>query len=67
MAEQREGLGGEHAREKASLIASHLCGFILIHRLVGAACVMQADCRAMTEQLALSLQSIIDYEKKDPT
>lgn len=58
-----EVLEGPHAQEKAALIASHLFGFILIHRMVGAACVLQADCRVMTEQLALSLQSIIDYEE----
>jgi AcrR family transcriptional regulator len=55
-------LPGPHAQEKAALIASHLCGFILIHRMVGAACVAQADCQVMTRQLALSLQSIIDHD-----
>ena len=59
-------LPGPHAQEKAALITSHIFGFILIHRMVGAACVLQADRQIMTCQLALSLQSIIDY-KKDPT
>lgn len=54
-----------HAQEKAALIASHICGFILIHRLVGAACVLQADRQVMTRQLALSLQSIIDHDMED--
>lgn len=62
-------LPGPHAQEKAALIASHIFGFILIHRLVGSACVLQADCGVMTEQLAASLQSIIDHDinTKDPT
>jgi AcrR family transcriptional regulator len=55
-------LEGPHAQEKAALIASHICGFILVHRLVGAACMLQADRRIMTDQLALSLQSIIDHQ-----
>lgn len=54
-------LPGPQAQEKAALIASHLCGFILIHRMVGAACMLQADRQVMTRQLALSLQSIIDH------
>lgn len=59
---------GRYAQEKAALIASHICGFILIHRMVGAACVLQADCQVMTRQLALSLQSIIDHDmENDPT
>lgn len=58
-----------HSQEKAALLASHIFGFILIHRLVGVACALQADRRVMTQQLALSLQSIIDHDinAKDPT
>jgi AcrR family transcriptional regulator len=57
-----------HAQEKAALITSHIFGFILIHRMVGAACVLQADCDVMTRQLALSLQSIINHDsEKDPS
>lgn len=59
---------GPHAQEKAALVASHICGFILIHRMVGAACVLQADRQVMMRQLELSLQSIIDHDmENDPS
>jgi AcrR family transcriptional regulator len=50
-----------YVREKSALITSHLFGFIAIHRIVGAACVVQADAETLADQLALSLQVVIDY------
>lgn len=60
-------LPGPFAEEKAALISSHLFGFILIHRLVGAACFLQADPAVMSRQLARSLQSIIDHQQETQT
>jgi len=54
-------LPGPNATEKAAVITSHIFGFILIHRMVGAACVVQADTDILTQQLASSLQTVIDH------
>ncbi|MGE0492212.1 MAG: TetR family transcriptional regulator [Vulcanimicrobiota bacterium] len=51
-------------QEKAALITSHLFGFLLIHRVVGAACVVAADKDILLDQLATSLQAIIDSGSK---
>lgn len=53
-----------YAREKAALIISHIFGFILVHRTLGAACALHADSQVVAKQLALSLQCIIDYTKE---
>jgi AcrR family transcriptional regulator len=52
-------------REKSALITSHIFGFIAIHRIVGAACVVKADKEAIAHQLARSLQVLIDYGIED--
>lgn len=55
-----QALPGEHVQEKASLLLSHFFGFILVHSIVGAACVVQADRQVLEKLLAASLQVIID-------
>lgn len=54
-------LPGPNSGEKAAIITSHIFGFILIHRMVGAACVQNADSAVLTQQLADSLQTVIDH------
>lgn len=48
-------------QEKSALLTSHIFGFLVIHRIVGAACVLQADKEVLADQLAHSLQVLIDY------
>lgn len=55
-----EALPGENVEAKASLMMSHFFGFLVIHRVVGAACAVKADVEAVERQLAASLQTIID-------
>jgi AcrR family transcriptional regulator len=50
-----------YVKEKSALITSQLFGFIAVHRIIGAACVVQGDAGAMADQLARSLQVVIDY------
>lgn len=50
----------EQAVEKAALIVSSCFGFILIHRMIGAACVMEADRDTVKDLLSKNLQAIID-------
>jgi AcrR family transcriptional regulator len=56
-----EALPPPFVREKSAVIASHIFGFIVVHRIVGAACVVQADKEVLAAQLARSLQVLIDY------
>ena len=60
-----EVLPPPYVREKSALITSHLFGFIVVHRIVGAACVVQADKEAVALQLSRSLQVLIDYGIED--
>ena len=55
-----EALTGGNLEAKASLMMSHFFGFLVIHRVVGAACAVKAKCEAVEELLAASLQTIID-------
>ena len=50
----------EQAVEKVALIVSSCFGFILIHRMIGAACVMEADRDTVKDLLSKNLQAIID-------
>ncbi len=54
-------LPGDRIDEKASLIISHVFGFLIIHYLVGAACAVKADRNALENLLGSSLQAIIDH------
>lgn len=53
-------LPGEYREAKASLLISHFFGFLIVHKVVGAACATRADAEAVERQLAASLQTIID-------
>lgn len=53
-------LPGEHREAKASLLISHFFGFLVVHKVVGAAYATRADTEAVERQLAASLQTIID-------
>lgn len=53
-------LPGEYVDEKASLIISHVFGFLIIHYLMGAACAVKAERTALERILGSSLQAIID-------
>ena len=50
----------EQAVEKVALIVSSCFGFILIHRMIGAACVMEADRDTVKDLLSKTLKAIID-------
>lgn len=46
--------------EKSALIVSSLFGFILTHRVIGAACLMEADRDTLKDLLSQNIQAIID-------
>ncbi len=53
-------LPGGDVKEKAALLISHVFGFILVHRLIGAACTVGVDKTLLQQQLGASLQAIVD-------
>lgn len=53
-------LPGDRADEKASLIISHVFGFLIVHSVVGAACAVKAKRDVLEKLLGKSLQAIID-------
>jgi len=56
----KQSLPGDRIEEKASLLISHFFGFLVVHSLLGATCAVEADPIILEEQLAASLQAIID-------
>lgn len=48
------------AVEKSALVVSNIFGFILIHRMIGAACLMEADRETIEALLSKNIQAIID-------